>query len=112
MLFIALPLLFLNFSLATSIEEALNEVLTDNQALGFVYQGELKVLSPSSLHKGPALTLYSTQMQEATAPIEVDLHNFEGEFVIVTWQVGDGQTFWGVSVALACQDEVLDLPLR
>ncbi len=115
LLLIALPLLSLNLSLAKSIEsieEALGEVLTDNQALGFVYQGELKILSPKNLHKTPFLDFYSTQMQEATAPMEVDLHNFEGEFVIITWQVGDGYAFWGVSVALVYQDETMDLPFR
>ncbi len=84
----------------------------DNQALGFVCQGEFKVLAPQNLHQNSLLTLFSTRMQEATAPIEVDLHAFEGEFVTITWQVSDGETFWGVDIAPVYKDSLIDFPFK
>ncbi len=90
----------------------LDEPLMDNQALGFVCQGELKILAPEDMRKSSFLTLFSTRMQETMAPMEVDLQPFEGQFVTISWQVGDGATFWGVSVAPVYQDDPLELPLE
>ena len=115
LLLFTIVLLPLCFSLTNSTEDQqgiLNEPLMNNQALGFVCQGKLKILTPESLHKSSFLTLFSTRMQEATAPMEVDLQPFEGKFVNIDWQVGDGTTFWGVNIVPVYQDDPLELPLE
>ena len=90
----------------------LAEPLMDNQALGFVCQGKFKILAPEDLHKSSFLTLLSTRMQEATAPMKIDLQPFEGKFVTINWQVSDGETLWGVNIAPVYQDDPLELPLE
>ena len=42
--------------------------------------------------------LIHTRMQEAVAPRPVDLGNFEGKIVDVSWQVDDGSALWGAVV--------------
>ena len=42
--------------------------------------------------------LIHTRMQEAVAPRPVDLREFEGTTVDLSWQVDDGSAFWGVVV--------------
>ena len=103
---------FTNNLVIAQQEELSNMRPEVNKAVAFICEGELKVLRPKRLHKIPSLTLLSTRMQEATAPIEMDLTLFEGQFVRITWQVDDGQTFWGVDLTPIYPNEVMGLPFE
>lgn len=96
-----------------SITQVLNEALMENQALGFVCQGVFKPLVPTNLSNGFALTFFSTRMQEATAPMEINWHSYEGHYVTVDWQVSDGGTFWGTNITFIDQQKLIfELPVE
>ena len=49
--------------------------------LGIVQNGEFKLLAPTN--ESSVLSLTSISMQEASAPLKLDLSNYEGKIVLV-----------------------------
>lgn len=90
--------LWLGLFLICFVEGAAAQPATSNSAIGYVCESRFVPLTATSGFDENYQHLYHTRMQEAMAPQPVNLSRFQGKIILVSWQVAEGNTYWGVRI--------------